>query len=246
MMQTPYGWTTTTYRSTTPGWYTFLRTARPVESVSPSAAGAAQPDSSAAVVSLTGILGTGAPPWLTEMMNCCSKGGAGLHPVESMLASSAAPFMGTRNDSSRRLIVSPRSAPSPSNTADQLRSSIACAGFVSCIRLLGHAIPPCVRTGCDGRATAPRDPPPAEEPTAPSQRSPTARMASGPFVQSLATRTISAPPRSRAHSPQPTRPRRPPVTDARVSSTSSSPSSGLTLRISCEARELPRPHTMAA
>jgi hypothetical protein len=28
----------------------------------------------------------------------------------------------------------------PSNTADQLRSSVACAGFVSCIRLFGGTV----------------------------------------------------------------------------------------------------------
>jgi hypothetical protein len=35
----------------------------------------------------------------------------------------------------------PRSFASQSNTADQLRSSNARAGFVSCIRLLGGALP---------------------------------------------------------------------------------------------------------
>ena len=30
----------------------------------------------------------------------------------------------------------------PSNTADQLRSSVACAGFVSCIRLFYGTVPP--------------------------------------------------------------------------------------------------------
>ena len=40
---------------------------------------------------------------------------------------------------SRTTSGTPATPTRPSNTADQLRSSVACAGFVSCIRLLDRA-----------------------------------------------------------------------------------------------------------
>ena len=74
----------------------------------------------------------------------------------------------------------------------------------------------------------------------------TAVKPSGPSVYPHATRTISAPLGSRAYSPQLSRPRRL-LLGRRPGFLCFLPLHvGRTLRISCEARELPRPHTMAA